>query len=562
MTNDNERIERDRQMIVAAREKGTAAKLGAYTKLSGPGWLQSAITLGGGSLAGSLYIGVLLGYHAMWWQPLAMMLGIVMLSAIGYVALSTGERPFDAINKHVNPVLGWGWAIATLMANLVWCMPQYSLGTAALQQNLSPDTLGKMDAWVPIAILFGITGIVIWFYDAGGWGVRVFEWVLKGMVGVVVISFFAVVIRMALSGGLEWAKIFSGFIPNISVFGEPSEEYSKLLSSAGKFRGYWEDSIKSSQQKVMITGAATAVGINMTFLLPYSMLRKGWDRDFRGLAIFDLSTGLFIPYLLATSCVVIAAASQFHAQEAPGLIKEDAQPGVTANAGVLDKYNKLLDARLKKYDDSASKLKGEELQAKRDALPEAERRLAAMIVQRDTRDLASALQGLTGGESSAHLIFGIGVLGMAISTIIILMLINGFVITEITGQSENKQLHLAGCFLASAVGAIGSNTLWKGEARAWLAVPTSMFGMVLLPIAYITFLLLMNSKSLLGANRPEGGRRARWNVLMALAAAFATVCCLWSINLNPNRLVGFGALGGFAVLALVVHFVRKSPETE
>ena len=35
-----------------------------------------------------------------------------------------------------NPVLGWGWLIASMMANLVWAMPQFSLGTAALQQNL------------------------------------------------------------------------------------------------------------------------------------------------------------------------------------------------------------------------------------------------------------------------------------------------------------------------------------------------------------------------------------------------------------------------------------------
>ena len=27
----------------------------------------------------------------------------------------------------------------------------------------------------------------------------------------------------------------------------------------------------------MIAAAATAVGINMTFLLPYSMLARGWD---------------------------------------------------------------------------------------------------------------------------------------------------------------------------------------------------------------------------------------------------------------------------------------------
>ena len=90
--------------------------LATYTRLSGPGWLQSAITLGGGSLAGSLYLGVIGGYEFLWLQPLMMILGIVMLSAIAYVTLSTGKRPFQAMNEHVSPVLGWGWLLAAMMA--------------------------------------------------------------------------------------------------------------------------------------------------------------------------------------------------------------------------------------------------------------------------------------------------------------------------------------------------------------------------------------------------------------------------------------------------------------
>ena len=35
-----------------------------------------------------------------------MIFGIIMLSVIGYVTLSTGKKPFQAINEHINPVLG------------------------------------------------------------------------------------------------------------------------------------------------------------------------------------------------------------------------------------------------------------------------------------------------------------------------------------------------------------------------------------------------------------------------------------------------------------------------
>ena len=123
---------------------------------------------------------------------------------------------------------------------------------------------------------------------------------------------------------------------------QPAETFREPLAATGKFRSFWTGIILNDQRDVMITAAATAVGINMTFLLPYSMLKRGWDRDFRGLAIFDLSTGLFVPFVLATSCVVLAAATQFHVQPEPGLIgvegAEDPGPGARkAFDGLLDR---------------------------------------------------------------------------------------------------------------------------------------------------------------------------------------------------------------------------------
>ena len=564
------RIEQDRQMINQAREEGTGSLFWAFTKLSGPGWLQSAITLGGGSLAGSLYLGVLAGYGLMWLQPLAMILGVVMLSAIGYVALSTGERPFQAINNHVNPVLGWAWAIATLMANMVWCMPQFALGSAALKQNLSPEGIGAMDPFVAncvcVAILLGIGGTVVWFYDSGGKGIKLFEFILKAMVGLVVICFFGVVIKMSLaSDGLDWGAILAGFIPDFSLLTEPSPAFADTLAQTGTFSDYWKNLIVSDQQKVMITAAATAVGINMTFLLPYSMLQKGWDRDFRGLAIFDLATGLFIPFLLATSCVVIAAATQFHATPEPGFVDELEEP-----AGNLIKgYNGLLDSRIKeehpdemkalaeglKSDDEARiATANARIQEMRDALPIGDRTMAAMIVKRDAFNLAASLEKLVGG-TTAQFVFGLGVLAMAISTIIILMLINGFVVCEMLGLPSHGTAHRVGCYLAGLSGALGP-FIWS-KAGFWLAVPTSMFGMVLLPIAYISFLFMMNSKSLLGDAMPTGIQRLRWNVLMILATGMAAFGAFWSIKTSGHATLGYSAMGVLIGLAAIVQMVRR-----
>ena len=143
MNKTTTRTHRDRELLATANQQGTAATLGAYFRLSGPGWLQSAITLGGGSLGGALYLGMLGGTSMLWLQLVAIIIGVIMLSAIAYVTLSTGQRPYNAINEYVNPVLGIGWITATILANMIWILPQFSLCYDALDKTLIPGGLGE-----------------------------------------------------------------------------------------------------------------------------------------------------------------------------------------------------------------------------------------------------------------------------------------------------------------------------------------------------------------------------------------------------------------------------------
>lgn len=554
MATDTTKIEADRAAILAARSAGTGKTLSTYTRLSGPGWLQGAITLGGGSLGGSLYLGVIGGYELMWLQPLMMILGIVMLSVIGYVTLSTGERPFQAINRHINPVLGWGWAIATLMANMVWAMPQFALGTAAMQQNLGLFP-GKTGPAICSTILLLTAAAIVWFYDSGGRGIKIFDAILKMMVGVVVLSFFGVVVAMSVEGdGLPWGRILAGFIPDLTLLNRIADGFTPFLEKTSN-AAYWSSQILSSQRDKMVTAAATAVGINMTFLLPYSMLKRGWDRDFRGLAVFDLSIGLFIPFMLATSCVVIASATQFHGQYDAGLLNEG--PRTAATEKLVGSYEGALQ-KLLTHTKSEVVLEELETTSAREAaieqIDKADRQLAAMLVSRDANALALSLEGLT-GKTVAQYVFGIGVLGMAISTIIILMLINGFTICEICNQPSQGFLYRFGSLLPGLTGGIGALTLWSSQAKFYVVQPTSIFGMVLLPIAYGTFFLMINSKSLLGEHLPQGGKRIAINAVMLVALIAATIGAGWSIW-SKLQWIGVAVVVGFLALAGVVHLVR------
>lgn len=547
-------IENEKKYLAQAEASGLFSKLGAYTRLSGPGWLQSAITLGGGSLASSLFLGVLAGYSLLWLQPMAIVLGIIMLSAISHVTLSTGQSPFTSINNEINPVLGWGWAIATIMANIVWCLPQFSLGTAAVTQNLIPalnNTGGKV---LICAFILAIAFLVVRAYDKGSTGVKIFDWVLKIMVGVVVISFFGVVIKLSTSGEADWGSILAGFVPDFSLFNSPAETYNPFLEGTGEFRSFWESKIVGLQQDVMISAAATAVGINMTFFMPFVLLRRKWGREHRGLAKFDLWTALLIPYVIATSCVVIAAGTRFNGKP-ESAFNSEGQVHANLEKGYLELATAR--ARLEWTDDEYNALAPIQQEAVLDSLPLPDRQLAAMLVKRDAFNLAESLESLFESKAFSHYVFGIGVLGMALSTIIILMTINGHAICEVLGKPHSGSPFLGGALLAG-LGVLGP-FFWQ-DAAFWLAVPTSILGFTLIPVAYLSFFLLMNNIQVLGRERPQGTSRLIWNLFMLLALGLmgtAAMYVAWNKSWGP---VPFGkiALISFGVLMLIGHFTLKN----
>ena len=132
-----------------------------------------------------------------------------------------------------------------------------------------------------------------------------------------------------------------------------------------------------------------------------------------------------------------------------------------------------------------------------------------MLVKRDSFNLAASLEGLLGSKAYSHYIFGIGVVGMALSTIIILMTINGHAVCEVLGKPHQgppfswEHSLQESEFWAHSFGAMqlfGSRCLHP------------LSGFTLIPLAYLSFFLLINNKRVLGRERPEGKARWLWNV--------------------------------------------------
>ncbi len=545
----------DTELLKSVAHRSLPERLPVYLRLSGPGWLQSAITLGGGSLAGSLHLGVIGGFGLLWLQPLAMLMGIVMLSAIGYVTMATGKRPLEAINEHVNPVLGCGWAVASLLASMVWAMPQYSLSIGVLQQNLLPGVLGAEGTLggfrgklAPTVLILAFSTYLTWSYGRGGRGVKIYEATLKLMVALIVLCFAGVALRLSFApAGLDWGAVLGGFVPDFSVLWQPAKAFRPLIAATDQaHHAYWTGFLVAKQRDIIATAAATAVGINMTFLFPYSILRRGWGREFAGLLRFDLATGMLIPFTLATSFVVIAAATQFHTVAQPGLLPEGEVAALTAKAGAgqMREFNSLLAGI-----ESSAGAGGATV-----TITAADRQLAATLVNRDAYNLAAALAPPT-GPFVGNIIFGFGVLGMTLSTITILMLISGQVVCAIFRQEQTGWTFRLGS-LAAATGALGP-FIWS-QAAFYLAVPTSVFALILLPIAYISFLLLLNQRKLLGDALPRGGSRIAWNLLMGATVIVVTGASAFMLVAKGGT-KGVIAASAFLLAAVVAHFLRRRP---
>ena len=555
-------IRQDQTILQQARERGGMAVPWAYIRLAGPGWLGSAFTLGAGSLAGSLFLGVIGGYTLLWVQPLAMLLGVVMLGAISYVTLSLESSPFAAIRRQINPVLAWSWLLGALGCNMVWSLPQYSLAFGAITHNLFPgaieDTDSKVTRLVVSLAILAIVAFLTFGYSGKARGIRIYELVLKILVAVIVLSFLGVVLRLAIVGQLPWCEIALGMIPDWRNLTEPAGKFPEVLATIENplARQYWTERVLDTQRERMIAAASSTVAVNMCFLVPFSLLAKKWTRDFRGLALFDLATGTFIPFILATGCVVIAAASQFHATPHEGIELQDDGRIVVADSIQDPELIHALERRIVTLEESIeSRRQSSDLQT----IPVeiAEKRVASMLLKRDNYELAHSLFGLFDESVIVQKIFGIGVLAMALSTISILMLISGFAICEAL-EVEHKGIALRLGTLCPAVGVLWP-FVWAGESGAYLAITAAVIGFTLLPMAYITFFVIMNSKKLLGDDLPKGSRRVIWNVAMGCALLISGSASVWTAW--NKKLAGFPigscALAVFAVLVLIGHFYMK-----
>ncbi len=474
-----------------------------YIKRTGPGLLQSAMTLGAGSAAASVIAGASFGYKLLWVQPVAMFLGVMMLGALSNVVLTTGERPYKSFGREIGKWLVILWALGTIMSSIIWHFPQYALAASAArdlgsmrgvvsvpaevdqasallgeaekakdeartkeaQANLEQvkdetTILGLGFTKAGLMISFGIGLLILCInitttfnYGGDSKGVRIYEWFLRGCIALVVVMFGIVVVAKIDVVAGDFVEIVKGFI---GWYGIPN-----LWTADGSLNGV------TVTQVLGMLGAA--VGINMTFLYPYSLLKKGWGKEHKKLARWDLGMTMFLPFVLVTSLVIISMKVG----------------GVYDGSDVVNTTIKPLGA-------------------------------------------AKALSGVL-GANAGRLIFDLGLIGMTCGAISTHMVVCGFTFCEMFGLEQTKTRFRLFA-LVPTIGILGV----IASLPIWFPVAASAVCFTMLPIAYFTFLIMNNKRSYIGDAVGHGISRFVFNLLLVIALLMATIGSIIQIN---NRVI-------------------------
>jgi Mn2+/Fe2+ NRAMP family transporter len=414
------------------------------------------MTLGGGSAITSLTIGAVYGYELLWVQPLAMLLGCVMLFALSHQTLSTGVKPFAAMRDHVHPSLAWLWAIAALVSSIIWGFSHYPLGAGMLEEIIVVSTgfslqdsggAGREAFLFALAlVVWGLCAYTAWNYGGGGRAVRLFTTAIKFLSGMIILAFLWLVIKASAAGQIDWGAAMAGYVPR------------SLPSDAAGVT-------------TIMAALGSALGINATFIYGYTLLDRDWGRAHRELSRYDIVMGLVIPYLLVTALISIAAAGAFYGSEMSiqGKLGPDQAGAMFSEAGM--------------------------------------------------------------GPVTGRLIFAFGILGMAVGSLVMHMLCCGAAAGAMFGlEPHSKKYRLA---LLLPTPAVLGVFLWS-TMGAYVILPVSAITGLLLPIAYIGWLILNNSRSYLGDDCPTGGKRLFYNAAMVLCIVTVLASVIYSTAIKLN----------------------------
>jgi hypothetical protein len=137
---------------------------------------------------------------------------------------------------------------------------------------------------------------------------------------------------------------------------------------------------------------------------------------------------------------------------------------------------------------------------------------------------AVSLSGVLGTDAG-RIVFDLGLMAMTCSAISTHMVVCGFTLCEMLGLEYTKTRFRLFA-LAPSIGLLGVVT----KLPFWFPVAASALCFALLPIAYLTFLIMNNKRSYIGDAVGRGWRRVAFNAVLVIALGMATIGSLIQIK--------------------------------
>ena len=238
--------------------------------------MDAALTLGAGTLTAAMLSGATFGYKTVWLLWVSMGLGLFMMAAMA--RFTTRGLGVIALQDRYH-----GWVIGSLMTALigtagvaiVFNWGQVSLGTYLME--LLADRLGYTfpQQWNWIVYVALTSWLTLSYGRKGRRGIRFIETFMKVSIGFMLLAFGACL----MVTGIDWSAALHGsVVPWLPPGGEGLD--------------------------LFVASSAAAIGVMDWFLFNYAGRARGWVKAHEPLAHFDMSIGLFLPFILVNFLVI------------------------------------------------------------------------------------------------------------------------------------------------------------------------------------------------------------------------------------------------------------------
>jgi len=278
-------LEAEVERLAELKSKPALLRFGGYLRMGGPGFMNSALTLGAGTMTASMLSGALFGYRTMWVLWFSMGIGLFMMAAMARFTCRGGVPIIAAQNRY------HGWLVGSLMTALVGTAAvavvfnygQYSLGTHLIE-SLTPLMGFEFPRRVNWVLYLAVTTVLILSYGRRGRrGIQFVETFMKLSIGLMLLCFGACLVLV----GVDWGELVRGvFIP-------------------------WLPSGMEGLD-LFIASSAAAIGVMDWVFFNYAGLARGWRREHEPLARFDIFFGLFLPFVIVNYLVIGVFAGTLH----------------------------------------------------------------------------------------------------------------------------------------------------------------------------------------------------------------------------------------------------------